>query len=142
MTDLSQFKHIWSGSEPGWIVVRHTEDMVHLVARFAGGATIHDLKALRAVQPKLAAAPASDLMALKGVDHFDLGEHESASAHKLKALCATHQVSTSETGHQLVTYGLFNTRTHVYCLIEDEDLCRAVAAEAIRHGVPVRESTV
>ena len=136
------FKRIWDGSEPGWVVIRHVEDHERLIVTFVGGANVHDLKALRAILPELATASASDVLSLKGAPQFDLGEHESAAARRLKALCDSQQLSVSSMPHQFVQLGIFNEQTRAYCLIEDEEILAAVAAEAIRHGVPVRDSTV
>ncbi len=138
MTDLSQFKRIWS--EPGWVVIRHVEDHEHLVVVFEHGANIHDLKALRDILPELASAPASDLMHLKGARQFDLGEHESALVQRLRSLCASRQLLVLDKGRQIIQYDIFNEQTRAYCIIEDEELLKAVATEAIRHGMPVRDS--
>jgi hypothetical protein len=142
MTDISHFMHVWNGTEPGWAVLRRAEDREQLVVAFEGGANVRDLKALRALLPELGAAPASQLMALKGAPSYDLGEYESAAAHRLKARCALLQLSVSSIGRQVVHYGIFNELTRVYCLIEDDGVNKRVAAEAIRHGVQVRESIV
>lgn len=140
MSDLSDFEHLWS--EPGWIVLRHTEDREHLVIVFEKGATINDLMALRALLPELAATPVSSLSSLKGARQFDLGEHESAAARRLKSLCESRQLLVSSKGRQFIHHGLFNEQTRLYCLIEDDELREAAAAEAIRRGVPVRRSIV
>jgi hypothetical protein len=45
MDRLRDFKHIWDGTQPGWVVLRHTEDRERLKVMFELGASIHDLKA-------------------------------------------------------------------------------------------------
>lgn len=142
MTDISGFKHIWDGTDPGWVVRRHTEDREHLSVVFPDGAELRDLKAMRAILPELASASAADVMALKGVLSFDLGEHESAIAHRLKQLCASRQLTIHSEAQRLVRYGILNELRRVYCIIEDNELNRAVAEHAIHQGVLVRESTV
>ena len=138
----THFEPIWNGTEPGWVVLRRTEDLEHLRVMFEGGADIRDLKALRAVLPQLAASPANDVLALKGAPHLDLGEHESSEARHLKALCAAQHLVVESHGRQSVRYGIFNEQTRFYYLIEDETILQAVAAEAMRRGVPVRNSIV
>jgi len=142
MPVIEDCEHLWNGTEPGWVVLRTVEDRVHLVANFEAGADLRDLKALRAILPSLAAAPASEVFALKGAREFDLGEHESMEAHRLKTLCASHGVSVTSRGWQEVRYGLFNESTQVYWLIEDSATCQAVALKAIECGVPLRHSQI
>jgi hypothetical protein len=142
MDRFRDFKHIWDGTQPGWVILRHTEDRERLKVMFERGASIHDLKALRAVLPALAHTPTNEMLALKGASHFDLGEHESAAARRLKALCFSQRLSVISDAYQFVGYGIFNEQTRTYLLIEDEALVRSVAAEAIRNGVPVRDSIV
>ncbi|UOV09001.1 hypothetical protein MUU77_01385 [Pseudoxanthomonas sp. F37] len=142
MMDLSDFKYIWDGTDPGWVVHRRTEDREHLSIVFPDGADLLDLKAMRAVLPELAAASAVDVMALNGALSFDLGEHESSIARRLKELCASRQLTIRSEAQQFVRYGVVNELRRVYCIIEDNELNRAVAEHAIHQGVPVRESTV
>ena len=142
MTDLSSFKYIWDGTDPGWVVHRHTEDREHLSVVFPEGAELRDLKAMRAVLPELAAASAADVMALRGALSVDLGEHESAIARQLKELRTSQQLTIRSEAQRFVRYGILNELRRVYCIIEDNELNRAVAEHAIHQEVPVRESTV
>jgi|GEM_PF-5807567 len=142
MTDIAEYEEIWNGTEPGWVVVRHTEDRYRLIVAFESGAETADLKALRQLLPELAATPISQLMALKGSRSFDLGEHESADAHRMKARFASLGLVVQATGWQLVSCGIFNENTRAYCLIEDEGIRQQVVDAAIQHGLPIRESTV
>jgi hypothetical protein len=98
----AHFERIWNGTEPGWVVLRRTEDREHLVVMFEHGADVRDLKALRAALPQLAASPPNDVLALKGVLRFDLGGHESSEARRLKALCGAQHLVVTGHGRQLV----------------------------------------
>jgi hypothetical protein len=141
MTVLSEFSYIWDGTDPGWVVSRHTEDRERLSVVFPDGAGLRELKAMRAVLPELAAASAADVMALKGTMNFDLGEHESAIARQLKRLYESRGLTIHSEAKQLISYGFFNELRSVCCINEDEELNRAVAENAIHRGVELREST-
>lgn len=141
MTVLSEFTYIWDGTDPGWVVSRHTEDRECLSVVVPDGAGLRELKAMRAVIPELAAASAAHVIALKGALNFDLGEYESAIARQLKRLCETRGLTIHSEAKQLIRYGLFNELRSVCCIIEDEELNRAVAEHAIHRGVELREST-
>jgi hypothetical protein len=144
MKALEDFSALWNGSEPGWVVVRHTEDRVTLQVLFSsGGPAISEVKALRAVIPALARRPAAEVLAtLKGKQEFSLPELESGAARKLRAQCEALGLRVASQGYQAVSYSLINEITKTFLLIEDAATCEAVAEEAVKRGLPVRYSTV
>lgn len=142
--DLKAYSHLWDGSEPGWTVVRHTEDRERLSVVFAqDGATIADIKALRTVVPELKAKAASAALAeLKGHSELLLGEFESRIARAVRERCETLGLRVVSSPHRTVRDSLISEQSKRFLLIEDGSVSQAVAQEAIRQGLPLRHSTV
>jgi len=141
--DLKTYSRLWDGSEPGWTVVRHTEDRERITVVFAQhGATVADVKALRTVIPDRQAKPASVALAeLKGRAELSLGDFESQAARALRERCEAVGLRVVCSPHQTARHSLVNERSKRFLLIEDESLSQAVAEEAIKHGLPIRHST-
>ena len=145
MKTSEDFSRLWNGSEPGWVVVRHTEDRERLQVVFAnnGGPTVPEVKALRSVIPALAKQSASEVLAnLRGTSELSLGEHESSAARKLRSQCEELGLRVNGQAHQAVSHSLINELLKVYLVIEDAATCSAIAEEAIKRGLPIRHSTV
>lgn len=141
--DLKNYSRLWDGSEPGWTVVRHTEDRERITVVFAQeGATVAEMKALRSVDPSLQAKPAVTVLAeLKGQTELSLGEFESRAARELRKRCETAGLRVVFSPCQAVNHCLINEQTKIFFLIEDHSIGEMVAEEAIRQGLPVRHST-
>ena len=144
MEDANHYARLWNGNEPGWVVVRHTEDRVKLHVEFSDdGPTIQELKALRLAVPRLAQQAATEVLrAVKGKPVYFLGELESGAARKLREQCESLGLRVAAHGHTATCYNLVNEQTNRFLLIEDSATLQAVAEEAIKQGLPVRHSTV
>lgn len=144
MTTAEGFSHLWNGSEPGWVVVRHTEDREKLRVLFSkNGPTISEVKSLRTVIAVLGEKPAAEVLAtLKGLPEFGLGELESSAARKLRTQCEARGLRVATQAYQVVSHSLINELSKVFLLIEDSATNEAVAEEAIKQGLPVRHSFV
>jgi hypothetical protein len=135
---------LWNGLEPGWVVVRHTEDRARLRVMFSeSGPTISEVKSLRAVIPSLAEKSAAMVLAsLKEGTEFDLGDFESSAARRLRMECQAQGLRVADQEYQTVHHSLINELSKTFLLIEDTETNEAVAEEAIKRGLPVRHSTV
>ena len=144
MEAAANYSRLWNGSEPGWIVVRHTEDRQTLQVTFSsGGPTVSEVKALHTIAPVLAEMPAADVVAtLKGRAEFSLGDFESMAARELRAQCAALGLRIESRGHQAVRHSLINELLKAYLLIEDPIEGKIVAEEAIKQGLPVRHAAI
>jgi hypothetical protein len=140
---LTQFARLWDGSESGWVVVRHTDDLEDLTISFSdGGPTSQELRSLRAVSPAMATKQAAEVVRdLKGKRSYFLWIFESSAARRLRSQCESHGLSVLSRSYRNTHYSLINELTSKYLLIEDEATRRSVAEEAISRGLLVREST-
>lgn len=143
MNAMRQFECLWDGSAPGWVVVRHEEDRERLEVLFAnGGPTVREMKALRSIVPSLSSKVASEAFdTLRGVARFDLGEHESALARRMKRMCKGLDLNVSSQACPFVRYSIVNEQTDRQWLVEDPEILMAVVEAAISRGVPMRHST-
>jgi hypothetical protein len=143
MDTVSQFARLWNGSEPGWVVQRHVEDRVELIVLFSyEGPTTREVVALRRVAQDLATKSASEvLLSLKAARSYCLGTVESSRARKLRAECESLGLRLAARGRAITGYSIVNEQTAAYLLIEDAPTLQALAQEAIKRGLPVREST-
>jgi hypothetical protein len=133
---FARFDHLWNGSEPGWVVVRHREDLEELDVGFSdNGPTTQELMLLRTVAPTLEV-----VRLLKGARSFHLGTFESAPARRLRAQCESVGLRVASHGYTSTRYSLINEQTSRFLLIEDSATLRCVAEEAMSRGLPVRES--
>ncbi len=144
MRSVEDFSKLWNGSEPGWVVVRHTEDKQVLLVLFgASGPTVPEVKALRMVATGFSGTPVTEVFSvLRGKTEFELGELESSEARKLCKQCEELGLRVVTRGHQVVQQSLINEISKAYLLIEDAATLQAVAEEAIRRGLLIRHSTV
>lgn len=140
---MTNFSRLWNGTEPGWVVWRHTEDREHLTIAFsASGATIEEIKAIRAVIPEIASLPISKAMQkLRNVREYAIGEFESSDAYILKRKCSLVGLQVSSQGFQKVSHLLYNEITRSGLLIECPIENDKVVQEAIKNGLPIREAT-
>ncbi|MBB5205378.1 hypothetical protein HNQ51_002697 [Inhella inkyongensis] len=144
MKATENYSRLWDGSEPGWVVVRHTEDREALHVVFSrSGPTMFEIKALRSVIPTLAEKRAIEVLAsFKGMLEFSVGEFESSAARKLRRQFETAGLQVASKAYRVVSHSLINELSKVYLLIEDAAKSEEVAEEAIKQGLPIRHSVV
>ena len=137
------YERLWDGSEPGWVVVRRTEDREQLTLEFgSSGPTLDEVKALRTLQSDYRSRPVGEVLAsLRGKSSLFLGTFESREARSLKKRCAEVGLQVTAIGARWVSLNLINRLSSTFLLIEDDREIGEVAEEAIRRGVPVEEST-
>ena len=142
MDSTENFAHLWNGSEPGWVVVRHTEDREKLQVVFApSGPTMPEVKAIRSAVPALTDKATCEVLALlRGLPKFDLGDFESNAARTLRKKCEAVGLRVTSHAYQAVSDSLINELSKMYLLIEDDAKSKQVAEEAIKQGLPIRQS--
>ncbi|WP_061287636.1 hypothetical protein [Delftia tsuruhatensis] len=142
MSANAEYSCIWDGTEPGWVVLEHTRDEAEVLVAFGvDGPTLAEIKALRSVSAFLKTLPAADVLnQLRGLRSFSLGVHESRVARKLLLDCQSMGLKVSDLPAQEVHRSLINTLTKRFLLIEDEQACRAVVADAIANGLQIVHS--
>jgi hypothetical protein len=136
MKAIENFSRLWNGSEPGWVVVRHTEDRETIrVLLSENGPTMPEVKALRTVAPAFSERPAAEVLAaLRGKSEFSLGELESSAARKLHKQCETLGLQVASQGHQVVSHSIINELSKIYLLIEDAATNQAVPRRQSKWG--------
>ncbi|WFF83319.1 hypothetical protein [Delftia tsuruhatensis] len=142
MSANAEYSYLWDGSEPSWVVVEHTRDEAEVLVAFGvDGPTLAEIKALRSVSAVLKTSSAADVLKqLRGLRSFSLGVHESRVARKLLLDCQSMGLKVSDLPAQEVHRSLINTLTKRFLLIEDEQVCRAVVADAIANGLQIVHS--
>jgi hypothetical protein len=141
--DLAQFAHVWNGSEPGWVVHVHHDDSATIwIPILAEGITPAFFKAVRSVLSGYSAMSTSEfrarLLADGGIETERLDGYDACDLHltSIRAgLDAERRVCAT------TSYLLIHEEMKIAKIIEDDDLNRRVAEEAIRRGLEVREST-
>jgi hypothetical protein len=144
MNIADNYAHLWNGSEPGWVLVKHTEDKEELQVVFAAtGPSVEQVKALRSALPQFGNQTASQVLtAIRGASTLHLGEFESSRAKQIRKQCESLGLQIEAKGYAVTRYSVVNERTSMYLLIEDEDQKQRVVKEALKNGLPVRQSTV
>lgn len=144
MSANADYSYLWDGTEPGWVVLEHTRDEAEVLIAFGvDGPTLAEVKALRSVFTVLKTMPAADaLKQLKGLRSYSLGVHESRVARKLLLDCQLKGLKVSDLPAQEVRCSLINTLTKRFLLIEDEQACRAVVADALANGLRIVHSQI
>lgn len=142
-SDVARFDHLWNGSEPGWVVHVHHDDSATIwIPIPAEGITPAFFKAIRSVLPQYAAMSTSELrtrlVADGGIETDVLDGHD---AYDLHLACIRAGLDAERRVRATTSYRLINEATNIAKIIEDDDLNRRVAEEAIRRGLKVREST-
>lgn len=142
MSANAEYSYLWDGTEPGWVVLEHTRDEAEVLVAFGvDGPTLAEIKALRSVSAALKKMPAADVLKqLRGLRSFSLGVHESWVARKLLLDCQLMALKVSDLPAQVVHRSLINTLTKRFLLIEDEQACRAVVADALANGLRIVHS--
>ncbi|WP_398496189.1 hypothetical protein [Variovorax sp.] len=112
MESIEEFSYLWDGSEPGWVVVHHSEDREVLQVVFAdGGPSVSEVKALRSVVPDLAERAAAEVLALlRGKTEFGLDEFESSSAKVLCKQCKALGLRVAGRGYEAISFSLINVK--------------------------------
>lgn len=142
-SDVGNFDCLWNGTEPGWTVHVHHEDVATIrIPLPAEGITPAFFKAVRSVLPEYSAMSTSEfrarLLADGGIETERLDGYD---AYDLHLTCIRAGLEAERRVLATTSYLLVNEETKIAKLIEDGDLNRRVAEEAIRRGLPVREST-
>lgn len=137
---MSNYSHLWDGTEPGWVLLQvHRQTSTLAVLFDEPGATLLEIQALRRVVPEFTALPAQQaVLQLRGRWRIDLGEMESREARRLIKRLRDCGLRVEEQTLDRSGYLPFNEVSKMALLIEDEAESRAVAAEALRQGIPVR----
>lgn len=142
MSANAEYSYLWDGSEPGWVVLEHTRDEAEVLVAFGvDGPTLAEIKALRSVSAALKILPAADVFKqLRGLRAFSLGVHESRVSRKLQLDCQSMGLRVSALPAQQVQRSLINTLTKRFLLIEDDQTCKAVVADALANGLQIVHS--
>ena len=140
MTALATFDRFWNGSEPGWVVCRHVQNLVSTSVEFGpNGPSVAEVQALRKCLSQYRDKPATEVLgALRGVASLNVGEHESAEARKLCVQLQTEGLHVLQSGKQQVHDIMFNELTQRGAVIEDDQTARQVVETAIAKGAPIR----
>ncbi|MGN6151358.1 MAG: hypothetical protein ACTHOH_05020 [Lysobacteraceae bacterium] len=141
--DLAQFARVWNGSEPGWVVHVHHDDSATIwIPIPAEGITPAFFKAVRSVLPGYSVMSTSEfrarLLANGGIETERLDGY-NAYDHHLRFIRAVHDAERRV--RATTSCLLIHEEMKIAKIIEDDDLNRRVAEEAIRRGLEVREST-
>lgn len=142
MSTGSKHSYLWDGTEPGWAVLEHTRDEAEVLVTFGvGGPTLDEVKGLRSVCASLKTLPAADVLKqLRGLRLYSLGTLESRVARKLQLDCESMGLEVEVLPAQEVRRSLINTLTKRFLLIEDDQACKAVVADALANGLRIVHS--
>jgi hypothetical protein len=137
---VEDYRFLWDGSEPGWILVHMSRQTVKLSLVFGDkGPDLRQVKAIRKAVLAYAALPASEALAsLRGHSSIDLGEFESREARSLARDCRDIDLVVQEQVIDHSGYSLFNEKNKVCLLIQDDALAKQVCEEALSRKLPVQ----
>jgi hypothetical protein len=143
MIDLSEYKHLWDGSEKGWILQRFDRDLMEIEILFdETGPSIKEIKALRSVIPEYGRRKIKAVFdELRGQRQIRIGEFESIEGRRIAEACDKEKVRTRIKGRVETTFLPFNKETQLALVIEDDTVALAVAEEGIRQGMKVEHIT-
>ena len=141
--DVARFDHLWNGSEPGWVVHVHHDDSATIwIPIPAEGITPAFFNAVRSVLPGYSAMSTSEfrarLLGNGGIETDRLAGHDAYALHRT---CIRAGLDAERRVCATTSYLLIHEEMKIARIIEDDDLNRRVAEEAIRRGLDVREST-
>lgn len=141
--DVARFDRLWDGSEPGWVVRVHHDDATTIsIPLPTEGMTPAYFKAVRSLLPEYSAISTSEfrarLLASGGIETKAL---DGSVAYSLHLACIRAGLKAERRVRATTSYLLVNEHTQACLIIEDDDLNRRVAEEAIRRGLPVIAST-
>lgn len=141
--DVARFDHLWNGSEPGWVVHVHHDDSATIwIPIPVEGITPAFFKAVRSLLSGFSAMSTSEFRALLlangGIETDRLDGYD---AYDLHLTCIRAGLDAERRVRETASYSLINEATNIVKIIEDHELNRRVAEEAIRRGLKVREST-
>ncbi|WCM94831.1 hypothetical protein M5C99_09040 [Acidovorax sp. NCPPB 2350] len=142
MSNVEQYSYLWDGSQAGWVLLRTFRSTSSLTVLFGeGGASIRDVRALRAALPKFASLTAQEAWRkLSGRSTAELGEFEQRDSIRIVEALKLQGLSVEEVWTNEVGYLLFNESTKMALLIdENEELSAAVQQKALASGTPVRD---
>lgn len=141
--EIDAFEYVWNGSAPGWVVHIHHDDAATIwVPIPAGGITPAFFKTVRSLLTEFSDISTSEfrarLDAEGGIETEVLDGLDAEYLHRA-GLEAGLELERRTRSHAF--YRIFNEHTNDTLQIEDDELHRRVAEEAIRRGVQIREST-
>lgn len=141
--NVERFARLWNGSELGWAVHIHHEDIATVWVSLSGNALGPSwFKALRALFSEHSALSTSEfrsmLIGLGGLESEVLDGFDADDLHRR---CIDAGLKAELRDRSGVHYRLINERTGERLAIDDDVLNARVAEEAIRRGLPRREST-
>ncbi|WP_398491644.1 hypothetical protein [Variovorax sp.] len=138
---MSNYSHLWDGTEPSWVLLQvHRQTSTLAVLFEEPGASLLEIQTLRRVVPEFAALSAQQaVLQLRGRWRIDLGEMEFREARRLIERLRDCRLRVEKQTLDRGGYLPFNEVSKMALLIENEVESRAVAAEALRQGIPVRQ---
>jgi len=143
MIDLSEYKHLWDGSEEGWILERFDRDLMQIEVLFdESGPSIKEIKSLRLAIPNYGRRKIQVVFdELLGQKQIRIGEFESIEGRKIVEACDREKLRTRIKERLETTFLPFNKETQISLVIEDDTIALAVAEEGIRQGMKVEYIT-
>lgn len=139
--DLSDFEHMWDGSEAGWALNRHEHDGARVTLRFAGKPGIRDLAAIRKLLPEYQELQPADVkQRLGNKSELTLDPMQTDKALELARRAGELGLSAEVVDASHVSYsplrrtpegGLWGM------IIEDEDYAQALCERMLEADVPV-----
>jgi hypothetical protein len=140
MNATAQYRYLWDGSEPGWVLALVSRQYVKLYLNFdKAGPTVKEIKSLRLVVPTYGELSATEAFTkLRGKASLDLGEFESREGRHIAASCRRQGLVVTEIVEDRSGYLPINELTNIVLVIEDNVLSQQVSDEALRNGLVVR----
>lgn len=137
---IDNYKYLWDGSQPGWVLKRFSGNYVDLSLTFSStGPSTRELMAVRRTVAAYTALPVHEVATkLRGHESLLLGRFEPKEARAIAAACRREDLKVVESIVDAPEFLPINELTAVALVIEDDLLAEHVYAEALRHGIPVR----
>lgn len=142
MRQVDQYSYLWDGAQAGWVMLRIFRSTSSLTVSFGdNGATVKDVRALRATLPAFGSMTAQEtLQRLAGRSTIELGVFEQHEGRRIVKALELQGLVVEERASNEVSYLPFNESTKMALLIdEDEELAAAVNQKALAAGVVVRD---
>ena len=136
-----KYKYLWHGSQPGWILKRFCGNYVDLSLAFPRtGPSTRELMTVRRTVVSYTALPVKELVAqLRGQESLLPGRFEPKKARVFAAACRREGLSVVERIVNTPEFLPINELSGVASVIEDALLAEHVYAEALLHGIPLRD---
>ena len=140
MNATEQYRYLWDGSEPGWVLALVNRPCVKLSLEFdSAGPSVKEIKSLRLVVPTYGELSATEVLTkLRGKASLDLGEFKSYEVRHIAESCRKQGLLVTEIVEGRLGYLPTNELTKIVLVIEDNELSQQVNDEALRNGLVVR----